>query len=112
MVLFMKDYLLSNYRNQENLDSLLYDLTLITSVIIFILTIFLKMFADSTGIEGKHVSVFVYICMSVCVYVCGHTGVIDGVDVSVAVDELFHHALHSQSCSQDQWGRSIIHTSV
>ena len=40
------------------------------------------------------------------------TGVIDGVGVGVAVDELVHHALHRQPGGQDQRGGSVVHAGV
>ena len=64
------------------------------------------MLACSKGTGEMHVPVYIYTC------VCGHTRVINGVDFSMAVDEFLHHALHSQSRGQDQWGRSVIHTGI
>lgn len=40
------------------------------------------------------------------------TMVIHSVDVSVAVDQLLYHSLHSKSCSQDQRSRAVVHASV
>lgn len=38
--------------------------------------------------------------------------VIYGIDVSVAVDQLFHHALHSEPGCQDQWSSTIVHAGI
>lgn len=40
------------------------------------------------------------------------TMVIHGIDISLAIDELSHHPFHSQTCSQNQRGRAIVHPSV
>lgn len=40
------------------------------------------------------------------------TKVIDSVDVSMAVDELLHHALHCQASCQDQRGGAIVHAGI
>lgn len=40
------------------------------------------------------------------------TEVVNGVDVSVAGDELLHHALHGQPGGQDQRGGAVLHAGV
>lgn len=40
------------------------------------------------------------------------TEIIDGIHISMAVDELIHHALHCQPGSQDQGCSAIMHAGI